>query len=256
MATEEDSFEWPRLDDAPGPAIPVSEDIARRMVGTVVATRRSGRRRTPITPRVRAVLLAAAALLVAASAFALFRKSRAPAPAPSPVSVARELLPTALDVATPPATSSIGASAPPVSSPATRHASVRADGVPFDPGRALERANELRAQRRWAQSETAYEQVVRVAPSSSAAQAARIAAGELRLEELGDPRGAERLFAAADRRGGPLDEEAAWGIAEARRALGDRSGERAALEEFLRRFPSAAMAPRARARLKEIDGGF
>ena len=248
----EDKIAWPRLDGAPGPALPLTEDSARRRIAEVLANAPAATRRaTPARRMARTVLLVAVALLVAASALALYRRYRPPPPPPTPATAQGPLVPAR---GAPPALSTPSIPREPAlaSTPAPKRAPLRPDVAPPDTGVMLEHANELRAQRRWVESEALYEQVLRLAPSLPAAQAARVAAGELRLGPLGDPSGAERLFGAADRRGGPLSEEAAWGIAEARRALGDGHGERAALEDFVRRFPFAAMAPRARTRLAEI----
>ncbi len=122
-----------------------------------------------------------------------------------------------------------------------------------DPSTLLESANRLRAQRKWREAEAAYQRVIQVAPSSAEAQSARVAAAALRLEQLHDPQGAERLFDQAERRGGTLSEEAAWGLCETRRARGDREGEAHALGQFLRSFPEGVMVPRARQRLAEIS---
>jgi tetratricopeptide (TPR) repeat protein len=118
----------------------------------------------------------------------------------------------------------------------------------------LLRANRLRAERRWADAEQTYAQVLRAAPGSDAAYAAAVAAAALRLERLGRPQAALELYerALADRPGGALAEEAAFGVAECRRALGDAAGEAQALRRFLADWPSALMAGRARARLEEL----
>ena len=93
----------------------------------------------------------------------------------------------------------------------------------------------------------------RAAPPD-AAYAAAVAAAALRLERLGRPRDALDLYerVQAERPRGALAEEAAFGVAECRRALGDAAGEAEALRRFLADWPAALMAGRARARLEDL----
>jgi tetratricopeptide (TPR) repeat protein len=119
----------------------------------------------------------------------------------------------------------------------------------------LRQANELRAARRWKEAARAYERVIAVHPGSSEAYAAAVAAADLHLEQLGDPRGASRLYRAALARNaqGPLGEQALWGSARCAQALGDRDGERRALQDYLTRYPAGLFEPAARSRLSELD---
>jgi hypothetical protein len=55
------------------------------------------------------------------------------------------------------------------------------------------------------------------------------------------------------RPGGALDLEALDGLARARRALGDREGERDALRTLLSRHPASAAAARATTRLADLE---
>ncbi len=116
-------------------------------------------------------------------------------------------------------------------------------------------ANGLRSQGRWKEAESLYLRVIRAQPSSLAAYVARVASGSLRLEKLGDARGALRQFQAALRLQprGVLDQEAQHGIAEAHRVLGDRDAERRALESFLSTHPDSPLGPSARARVQELS---
>jgi hypothetical protein len=260
MRTNDDPFRWPSLDDGAGPARPIGPAEAQRIVRAAMAPPLS---RPLRLARWRRVMLAAAALaLVGASVLALTARLRGKPGAPplrrvEPVSSAGapvdptvpSPLPSVRSVpAEPPPRSPQAPSAPAAGASPVVRASERA-GTTED---LLAAANALRAARQWAAAAGEYERVVKVAPESAAAQAARIAAAELRLEHLGDPLRAEQGFLDARRRGGPLAEEALWGVARARRARGEGPGERAALQAFLQEFPAGAMEPQARARLAEL----
>jgi hypothetical protein len=88
------------------------------------------------------------------------------------------------------------------------------------------------------------------------AYVARVAAGSIRLDHLGDARGALQLFreAVAARPGGALEIEARQGIARSWRKLGDRKREREALDELLQQDTSGPAAEQARRRLEVIAG--
>ena len=60
---------------------------------------------------------------------------------------------------------------------------------------------------------------------------------------------ADFAVVASEARDGPLAERAAWGQAACRDRLGDAAGARAALSDYLRRFPDGAHSAAARARL-------
>jgi hypothetical protein len=118
----------------------------------------------------------------------------------------------------------------------------------------LGEANAKRAAKQWRESDALYTRVVRRAPNSLAAQTALVASASLRLEHLGDPRGAATRFrrALAIAPDGALAEEARWGIAEAARALHDDDAEARALDDFLAHHAASPLAPRARARRSEL----
>ncbi|RKH08890.1 tetratricopeptide repeat protein [Corallococcus sp. CA053C] len=119
----------------------------------------------------------------------------------------------------------------------------------------LRQANALRSEGKWTEAEGLYLRVIRAQPSSLAAYVARVAAGSLRLEHLGDPRGALRQFQDAQRSqpGGMLDPEARHGEAEAYRALGDTAAEARALDAFIRLHPDSPLSATARSRLRELS---
>lgn len=118
----------------------------------------------------------------------------------------------------------------------------------------LQTANSLRGERKWPEAERTYARVLREFPGSSQAYAATLASAGLRLDHLGDPAGALRLYRAALRsRGtGALAEEARWGIVEANQSLGDRAAEVEALQTFLARHPQSFHRSSAEARLTEL----
>ena len=251
MVIDDDRLENLRLDDGPGPATILDDEAARRMVRVAMDGPTTARVHFLRSPQARrAVLLVAAATLVTAAALArMYATNRPTSPAvvltpPSPAAA-----PAPAPVASVPPTVSPEAPATVIPS---RQVAASASRRVDDTSGLLERANQLRGQRRWREAEAAYAHVVEVAPESSESQAARIAAAQLRLEHLADPQGAETLFREADRRGGNLTQEAAWGIVEARRARGAVDQEKAAIEDYLRRFPTGAMVPGARARLTEL----
>lgn len=117
------------------------------------------------------------------------------------------------------------------------------------------KARELRIQRDWAATARLYQKILSTYPSSPQARASLIPLGQIRLERLGDPEGALRVFNryASISSSGPLAEEAAWGRARALRRLGRRSQEIRALRDFLAAHPTSLRARRARDRLAELD---
>jgi hypothetical protein len=119
----------------------------------------------------------------------------------------------------------------------------------------LERANRLRGAGSFREADAVYERVTREHRGAFAAYVAEVASASLHLEQLGDPRGAAQRFERALRMrpGGALDLEALDGLARARRALGDREGERDALRTLLSRHPASAAAARATTRLADLE---
>ncbi|RKG70147.1 tetratricopeptide repeat protein, partial [Corallococcus terminator] len=119
----------------------------------------------------------------------------------------------------------------------------------------LRQANALRTEGRWKDAEALYLRVIRAQPSSLAAYVARVASGSLRLEHLGDARGALRQFQDAQRfqPGGMLDPEARHGEAEAYRALGDTAAEARVLTAFIALHPDSPLSAASRGRLRELS---
>jgi len=119
----------------------------------------------------------------------------------------------------------------------------------------LREADELRARSLWFAAEQMYERTIRARPRKAQALSAMVSAGLLRLDHLGDARGALRLLTAALRAHpeGALLEEAQWGEIESYRALGDQVAEKRAIEEFIKDHPSSLLTPQARERLRDWD---
>jgi hypothetical protein len=116
----------------------------------------------------------------------------------------------------------------------------------------LSAANDLRRQSQWQAAEAAYRAVAARDPGASEATVARLAAAELRLEYLGDPGGALRLYQSVPR-SSALGVEALSGVSRACRALGDRTAEAAALRSLLETYPTSLQADRSRERLKQLS---
>jgi tetratricopeptide (TPR) repeat protein len=117
----------------------------------------------------------------------------------------------------------------------------------------LRRANTLRGAGEYREAERTYLEVTSAHPSTHAAYVARVAAAALRLEHLGDPGGAVRLYRSAIAHGGALDAEARAGLARAYARLGRDADEAEAWRGLLTRHPSSPFAGRARSRLAELE---
>lgn len=130
-----------------------------------------------------------------------------------------------------------------------------ADRKATDASDLLQRASERRRQGRFADAAAIYQQVLNRYPGSDAAYVARVSAGMLYVDRLGDPARARALFQGAlkQQARGALHEEARLGLAEAWRALGDSRQERAALQDFLRHHPQALARPQAERRLHALE---
>lgn len=112
---------------------------------------------------------------------------------------------------------------------------------------------ERRAEGDLAGAALAYRELFERHRPSAQAHAALVSWGDLQLSGLDDPSGALVSFERYLARGGPLEEEAAFGRARALRALGRVSDERSAIESFLARFGSGPLAPALRDRLRSLD---
>jgi len=144
----------------------------------------------------------------------------------------------------------------PTKGAAPRHAPVASVTSQATPEDMLRSANELRARHQWLAATQLYEKTLRSYPGRAEAYSAMVAAGVLRLDQLGDAKGALSLFSSAVRARprGPLLEEARWGAIQAYRSLGDGASEQVALQEFVTAYPDSLVVTRARARLHELRG--
>lgn len=110
-------------------------------------------------------------------------------------------------------------------SPSTVHAPTKASEPSARPRETasdlLAEANRARGRREWARAAALYERVMGSQVDES--YAATVALASLRLEHLGDPRGALALYerALSSRPGGALSVQAEAGAARCRRALGE-----------------------------------
>jgi hypothetical protein len=248
--TPEPTSELGPLDGAPGPAPIIS---ARREDALVKAAldRRFGRERAaPRLLRVAAVVLISFVAVGAAAAITYLvvrpRQPQVEQPAPAPTRQRRRS-PERQPAVTPPTPLADAAEQP---APLPKRAKTRGAQD------LLAEANRLRAGRRWRAAERRYRDVIRRFPGTDQAYAATVSAAILRQRQLGDPRGALRLYRAtlADRQRSYLRQEAMFGVAECHRALGHRAAEIQALRAYLAAFPAGPMNARARQRLEQLSG--
>jgi tetratricopeptide (TPR) repeat protein len=257
----------PRLDGHAGPALPLTPSQVQAAVDA--ALRAAVEVRPVSAPSRKKVRFAAVAILLAATlgslAFAGLERWRAShegrvAPAGAPALPRPEAQQAATPIAPASARSSedrAGAPAASVVTPSLVEPTVtepRARSAAGTSADLLRAANALRAARRWREAASAYERVVAAQPGTDDAYAALVAAGSLRSAHLGDPRGALRLFAAADRLepSGSLAEEVAWNRILSYRALGEPAEEAIALESFVATYADSPWRLAAQTRLKEL----
>jgi hypothetical protein len=217
----------------------------------------------PKARRPRFALVAAAAVLLvggsAAGAYVYVQRVAPPAQrlAPPPAAV-RAATPAPIVAPELPAPDPVPAlppsELPELSMPVEKIDAPRRREVEKEAEDLLARANALRGERRWQDADGVYAEVAKRYPRSAAAYVAQVASAGLRLDHLKDGGGARKLYRAAlaARPTGPLAEEARYGLARALRVLGDREGERAALEAFVAKHPGSPLAASARKRLGEL----
>ena len=97
-----------------------------------------------------------------------------------------------------------------------------------------------------------YEQLAEGGASQEEASTAMVLLGQLRLNQLGDPKGALAPLNAYLKRGGPIAVEARAARIEALRRLNRSADETAAIEEFLRLHPRNFEVNRLQARLEAL----
>ncbi len=273
---------WLPLDAQTGPAMRISRARATDIVSMALSfethsridVRRPPRRRSwhkvgflaaaafvlPVTVVAGAVRIAAARRPLAAA----LNVVAAPAPRPEPKAqvAARPtetLMPVAPEVMAQPEEPAVveAPRAPEAARVKVAVASApRAAPPDANPRDMLQQANDLRAQHQWLAATQMYEKTLHSFPGRAEAYSAMVAAGMLRLDQLGDPKGALALFGSAIRvrPHGALSEEARWGTIQSYRALSNPSAETAALQEFVTLHPQSLLAWRALARLRELRG--
>jgi hypothetical protein len=177
--------------------------------------------------------------------------SAAPVAAPSPVQAVSPSQPSAAPSAvrnhgyvSSPAAERVATRSMPVSN-ATLAAAPAVD--------LLAQANQYRKQRQYGRALRAYSDVAERYPNTRQAEAARLAAADLRLEHLSDAKGAAEQYRVLASGRGQLGEEAAYGLVEAHRAAGRHDLERLELQRFLTRYPASPLAATARSRLAQLS---
>lgn len=255
------------LDDRSGPARRISRQKAADMVRAALdeaGAQPSSAPPKPVHRRWSRAAWTGGSLLVTAAAAAGIGHLIS-APSPGPGSSVNAPVPPPAEPVPPEAPSP----APPEPAPAAVPEAAPEEAPPPEPVRKeprpakvlapedlLRMANAHRVAGRWKEAEALYQRVIRANPGDMAAYVARVASGSLRLEHLGDARGALRQFQEAQRLQpqGVLSHEASHGVAEAWRALGDRAQEARALERFLASHPDSPLEAAARKRLRELTG--
>ncbi|MCU0664972.1 MAG: PEGA domain-containing protein [Myxococcota bacterium] len=129
-------------------------------------------------------------------------------------------------------------------------------------GQALEvdilvsQARAARKQGDWLLAAQTYERIIASYPDSFEARSSWVALGYVQLEHLAQPEVALVSFEEYLRRqvGGSLTQEASYGRILALYRLGQTQREKAAIEDFLRRFPTAIESQSVKERLAQLEG--
>ena len=117
---------------------------------------------------------------------------------------------------------------------------------------ALQLANQLRRQARWADAARAYTEIAHDYAGTTQGTVAALAAASLELEHQKNPRAALALYQSAAN-SPALGAEAQLGIADCYHALGDRDAEIAALSRLVANYPNALVRDRAFRRLQRCN---
>jgi len=250
------------LDASPGPALRLSAQAADELAARVVARAQPqpARHRPTRPPWLLAAAIVAGTAAATAGTWVMLRTagtSGVPVATPSAVDPPTHRHPSSAVVRRPHPSEDLSPAAEPSSS-----APLRRSALPEQPSVSsvepvpdlLRQANQLRGQGRWADAERAYSDVIRTNPRSAQAYVATLAAASLRLEHLGDPRGALRLYESA-LQGGSLNVEAALGAARCHRALGNRAAEAEALRRALAAGASGLVRRQTEQRLRDLEPG-
>ncbi|MFY0574130.1 tetratricopeptide repeat protein [Cystobacter fuscus] len=248
------------LDESVGPARRISRQRSADLIqGALAAALPAAPAPTP--PRKlpwKGVLVTSTCLAVmgaaAATSYGLWAPHAPKAGAPEVAAPVQVELPPAAPIAAEPVPEAAPSEEVVAEPPAPPVARTAPAPVAVEPEDLLRRANERRAAGQWREAEALYLRVIQSSPGTTSAYVAQVASGGLRLEHLGDAKGALRQYQQALRAKprGMLSEEAQQGVAESWRALGDTQREARALEEFLTAHPDSLLAGSARRRLDEL----
>jgi hypothetical protein len=107
---------------------------------------------------------------------------------------------------------------------------------------------------KFAEAAGTYQELIGSYAGSDDAQTAQVLLGQLRLTQLGDPKGALAPLNAYLQGGGPLEVEARVARIEALHELNRGADEASAIDDFLRRHPRSFEAKALRARLGVLRG--
>lgn len=271
------------LDDAAGPAVPMSKAEIEAMVQAAMAEGLAAPAPAPAPAPTRVpfarLFWIAAALMISVAAAAAFGtyvgvqvglREHAPPPTPPPAPAPESALPAtgpasstqhapevapvpevapAPEIARSPEVAPTPEIAPSSGAPAPR---ASADATSSEDLLLL--ANRLRARREWRAAAQTYERIVARDDASDERYVAVVALASLQLEHLDRPRSARRLYQTALRLRptGALSEEASYGVASTYRVEGRDAEERRALEAYLAAHPSGLLVAQARARLASL----
>lgn len=234
------------LDAGAGPAPRLGAQRAAEMVhraldaaSPALGSGASARAARPVWT-VRTLVATGAGIALVGGAAALYERYAAPDAGPAHTAPMQSGAPAGLEATDTPA---------PASAPTDPSVPATSPGDDL-----LKHANRLRARADFGSAERLYTRVFVEHPGSLAAYVARVAAASIRLEHLGDARGARALLheALREQPGGSLDLEIHSGLAKAARVLGDVDGERAALDTLVAKHGGSLAAERARERLDEL----
>jgi tetratricopeptide (TPR) repeat protein len=246
------------LDDGLGPARPLSQRevtaLSERLTREIGAEARRSRSRS-----IARLLIIGAATTTAAAAAAMYGTEwfprDTPEAAPAEVTGAKPVAAPPPAVTEPPADRDGRPAEAPSAEPPDRSAHDLRTVARHSPAAEdhLARANSLRGEHRYREALDLYLHVAQQYPRSQQARAAQLAAAAIRLEQLADIDGAERLYRAVQAGSGERSAEADFGLAEVARARGDRVGERRALGEFLERHAGHPLEAAAERRMNALE---
>ncbi len=107
----------------------------------------------------------------------------------------------------------------------------------------------------WICAAQKYQEILKTHFHRPEATVALISLAKLELRHLKNPADALEHYRMYQRKSptGPLAEEAAWGVVQSHRKLGNRMEERRYLNQFIQQFPDSVYVSKVRLRLKELN---